>query len=146
MNRQFYKFKIYSQPKYLSRYNPRLNTIENGFIDWNLEPYDLINFINAFDEPYEGASTFLNNGNFGRLFLKKVQLHGGDSTNHPFMTGIVTRHDKDWIVVSTIGKHMLLIEEVLNEDKYNCNTNKNTALVIGNILLYSRRHNINQAV
>ena len=35
------------------------------------------------------------------------------------MTGIVTRHDKDWIVVSTIGKHMLLIEEVLNEDKQN---------------------------
>ena len=114
-----FEFKLRPQIDYLGRYNPRLNTIENGFIDWNLEPYDLINFINAFDEPYEGASTFLNNGNFGRLFLKKVQLHGGDSTNHPFMTGIVTRHDKDWIVVSTIGKHMLLIEEVLNEDKQN---------------------------
>ena len=30
------------------------------------------------------------------------------------MAGIVTRHDTKWIVVSTSGKHMLLIEEVLN--------------------------------
>ena len=30
------------------------------------------------------------------------------------MAGIVARHDKDWLVVSTSGKHMLLIEEVLD--------------------------------
>ena len=46
--------------------------------------------------------------------MKKVQLHGGDSSNHPYMSGIVSRHDKDWIVVSTKSKHMLLIEEVLD--------------------------------
>ena len=33
--------------------------------------YDLINFINAFDDPFKGASTYLNNGNFGKLFIKK---------------------------------------------------------------------------
>ena len=91
-----------------------MNTLQNGFIDWNLKPYDLINFINAFEDPYPGAITFLNNGNFGKLFLKKVQLHGGEISNHPFMTGLVTRHDKKWIVVSTVDKHSLLIEKVLN--------------------------------
>ena len=102
------------QANYLGRYNPRLNTELNGLIDWNLNSYDLINFINAFDEPYAGSSTYLNNGNFGKLYIKNVQLHGGDSSNHPYMSGIVNRHDKGWIVVSTSGKHMLLIEKVLD--------------------------------
>ena len=35
------------------------------------------------------------------------------------MTGIVSRHDKDWITVSTSGKHMLLIETVLNKKNKN---------------------------
>ena len=30
------------------------------------------------------------------------------------MSGIVNRHDKDWIVVGTTLKHMLLIEKVLD--------------------------------
>ena len=108
------KFELKPQINYLGRYNPRLNTKVNGLIDWSLDSYDLINFINAFDIPYPGASTYLNNGNFGKLFIKKCHLHGGDSPNHPFMAGIITRHDDKWIVVSTSGKHMLLIEEVLD--------------------------------
>ena len=80
-------------------------------IDWNLESYDLHNFICAFDDPYKGASTFLNNGNFGRVYLKNVHIHGGDSSNHPYMAGLVSRHDKKWIVVATRSKHMLLIEK-----------------------------------
>ena len=108
------KFELKNQINYLGRYNPRLNTNINGLIDWSLNSYDLINFINTFDDPYQGASTYLNSGNHGKLFLKKCQLHGGDSSNHPFMSGTVTRHDIDWIVVSTAGKHMLLIEKVFN--------------------------------
>ena len=109
------KFELKPQVNYLSRYNPRLFSEKDGLIDWSLDSYDLINFINAFDEPYKGASTYLNNKKFGKLYLKKVQLHGGDSINHPYMTGLVSRHDKDWIVVSTSSKHMLLIEQVLDK-------------------------------
>ena len=108
------KFELKSQLNYLGRYNPRLDTKLNGVIDWNLNSYDLINFINAFDDHYSGATTYINNGNFGKLYIKKCHLHGGDTSNHPYMAGIVTRHDKNWITVSTSGKHMLLIEEVLN--------------------------------
>ena len=109
------KFFLKNQINFSGRYNPRLNTAENGYINWSLDSYDLFNFINAFDEPYSGASTFLNNGNFGKLNLKSIHLHGGDSSNHPFMSGLVSRHDGDWIVVSTSGKHMLLVEKVLDK-------------------------------
>ena len=112
-------FDLKHQINYLGRYNPRLNTETDGLINWDLESYDLFNFINAFDDPYKGASTFLNNGKFGKLYIKKIHLHGGDSSNHPYMSGIVSRHDKDWIVVSTRSKHMLLIEKVLNKDGEN---------------------------
>jgi len=108
-------FKLKPQSNFLGRYNPRLNSEKDGLIDWNLDSYDLYNFINAFDEPYIGASTYINNKNYGKLYLKKVHLHGGDSSNHPFMSGIVSRHDKNWIVVSTKSKHMLLIEKVLDK-------------------------------
>jgi methionyl-tRNA formyltransferase len=112
-------FELKYQPNYLGRYNPRLNTEIDGMINWDMNSYDLYNFINAFDEPYKGASTYLNNSDFGKLYLKKVHLHGGDSSNHPFMSGIVSRHDKNWIVVSTKSKHMLLIEEILDENGSN---------------------------
>jgi len=112
-------FNLKHQINYLGRYNPRLDTETDGLINWDFESYDLFNFINAFDDPYKGASTFLNNGKFGKLYIKKIHLHGGDSSNHPYMSGIVSRHDKDWIVVSTRSKHMLLIEEVLNKDGEN---------------------------
>ena len=36
------------------------------------------------------------------------------------MQGIIVRHDKDWIIVSTKGKkHMIIIEEVLDKNKKN---------------------------
>lgn len=112
------KLKLYFQTKYLVTYYPRLDTESNGLIDWRLNSHDLINFINAFDDPYKGSSTFINNKRFGKLFIKKAQLHGGEILNHPYMAGIVLRHDKDWIVVSTNSKYKLLIEEVLdNNDK-----------------------------
>ena len=53
------------------------------------------------------------------MFIKKAQLHAGDSSNHPFMQGIISRHDGEWIVVSTKGKYMLLIQEVLDKNSKN---------------------------
>lgn len=108
------QFLLKPQMNTLGRYNPRLNTEVDGIINWDLDSYDLYNFINAFDEPYKGAFTFINNKNFGKLHLKSVHLHGGDSSNHPFCAGICIRNDGNWIVVSTKSKHMLLIEKVID--------------------------------
>jgi methionyl-tRNA formyltransferase len=112
LNKEY--FDLFNQVNYLGKYFPRLNTKINGFIDWNLQSYDLLNFINSFDDPYEGASTLLNRGKFGTLYIKSVHLHGGEVPNHPFMSGIITRHDKKWLVVSTKNRHSLLIEKVIN--------------------------------
>lgn len=117
--RKKFKFELIKQSEHLSRYNPRIYTEDDGWIDWNLDSRDLINFINAFDDPYAGASTYLNNGNFGKLYLKNVQLQGGDTSNHPFMSGIVSRHDGKWIIVSTKNKHMLIVEKVINSKGIN---------------------------
>ena len=110
------KFIEKYQAKNIGSYYPRLNTLINGWIDWNYNSNELINFINAFDEPYFGASTMINNE---RVYIKKAQLHGGEMPNHPFMTGIITRHDKDWIIVSTKDKNSLIVEIVNNNKKKN---------------------------
>jgi hypothetical protein len=54
-----------------------------------------------------------------KFYIKKVHLHGGDSSNHPYMSGIVSRHDENCIVVSTKSKHMLLIEKIMNKNGKN---------------------------
>jgi methionyl-tRNA formyltransferase len=105
-------FDLFEQPNYLGRYNPRLNTKISGWINWNSSSEDIFRFINAFDDPYSGAKTFYNNK---EVVIKKVQLHSGETPNHPFMSGLISRHDKNWLVVSTTDKNMLLIERILDK-------------------------------
>ena len=112
------KLPLKHQPEYLSSYLPRLSTDDNGWIDWSLSPREILRFINAFDEPYAGASTFINRKGFGRLRIKSAQLHGGEVINHSFMSGIVIRHDHKWIVVA-LSKYSLIIEKVIDEKKNN---------------------------
>ena len=114
--RKNYKFKLKFQPNYIGRYNPRLNTKLNGWIDWSVDPISLLNFINAFGNPYAGASTLINKK---RVNIKNVQLHGGEMINHPFSTGLITRHDKKWLVVATAGTFSLIIEKVIDKNKKN---------------------------
>jgi methionyl-tRNA formyltransferase len=104
-------FSITSQPSYLSRYNPRVYTKINGWIDWSLSSLNLSRFINSFDDPYDGAMTYINEQ---KVHIKKVQLHGGDTPNHPFMSGIISRHDGDWITVCTSDQNMILVESVID--------------------------------
>ena len=107
------KFKMMKQSEYLATYNPRLSTNLHGWIDWNYNSINLTRFIAAFDDPYSGASTYLNKR---RVRLKKAHLHGGEIPSHPFASGIILRNDKDWIVISTKDEnHKILVEEVLDE-------------------------------
>lgn len=108
-------FLLKYQSNNIGRYNPPLNTLKDGYINWNMSSFNLYNFIRAFDDPHIGASTFLNEGKFGKLFLKSVHLHGGEaSSSHPYLAGVVSRHDKKWIVVNTIDSYTLLVEKILN--------------------------------
>lgn len=110
------KFPLLRQPEYLGRYNPRLKTTLHGYIDWRLPAASLCRFINAFDDPYPGAMSFYR----GKLVhLKGVHLHAGETPNHEFMSGLVMRHDKKWVVIATEGSHSLLVEQVLSENGEN---------------------------
>jgi methionyl-tRNA formyltransferase len=110
------KFPLKNQVDYLGCYNPRLMTDENGWIDWEWNGEQIVDFINAFDDPYNGASTIINKE---RVRLKKCQLHGGEQGSHPFLTGIIFRKHSDFIVVSTGGRYSIVIEDVLGENGIN---------------------------
>ena len=74
---------------------------------------NLKRFVAAFDDPYNGASTYFGEK---KVRIKKLRIHSGEIPSHPFMSGIVMRNDKNWIVVSTKEEqHKVIIEEVLNE-------------------------------
>ena len=51
----------------------------------------MIKFINAFDEPYEGAKTLLNGKSRLEICSNFLCVGGG----HPFMSGIISNKDKD---------------------------------------------------
>ncbi|MBD1139703.1 hypothetical protein IDH15_00305 [Pelagibacterales bacterium SAG-MED38] len=109
------KFNTISQPEYLSVYLPRLHTDTNGWIDWSYNNTDLFNFICAFDDPYNGASTFINDK---RVRIKSVTWTRSTFNFHPYQYGIIYKKTKDWIVVA-INSGSIIIEEVLNDKQEN---------------------------
>jgi methionyl-tRNA formyltransferase len=114
------RYRLKPQQKYLSTYLPRLSTLNNSYIDWSLSSDKLVRFIDAFDEPYPGAQTFINNQ---EVHIKNVQLHGGEINGHPFMRGLVIRCEDGWILVMTSEEYCLIIEKVISKDGVNILSN-----------------------
>ncbi len=111
------KFILKPQTDYLSSYNPRILTDLHGWIDWSLNAINLKRFVAAFDDPYKGASTYIGEK---KVRIKKLRLHSGEISGHPFMSGLVLRNDKKWIVVSSNeDKHKFIIEQVLDKSGKN---------------------------
>ena len=107
-------FKMLSQTPYIGSYYPRLFSKESGVIDWNLKPHQIYYFINSFDDPFSGAITRINRFDNKKFYIKKVQIHGGEASNHPYAKGIVLRKNKNWIIVSLDHEYSLIIENILN--------------------------------
>ncbi len=103
------------QSEYFSSYWPRLNTSENGWIDWRESIISLERFICAFDRPYEGCKTFLNSN---KVFIKSVMSDFGDQSFHTFQSGIIYRKSSNWIMVAAYCGS-LIIEEVIDESGQN---------------------------
>jgi len=125
-------FELKIQPKYIGSYMPRLKTDLNGWIDWNLRSDQLEVFINAFDDPYNGASTLLNNK---RVRIKKVQIHGGEQATHPFLAGLISRINEGWLLVNTSDGLSLIVEVVEDENGNN---------IVSQIKVGSRFHTTSQ--
>ncbi len=81
-----------------SLFFPRLNTKENAWINWQWCGDEIIQFINAFSEPYVGASSYLNDQ---RVFLKNAKLDEIESGFHPYQNGMIVRIKGNDIGVAT---------------------------------------------
>ena len=91
-------FRRIKQDESMSTYWPRLNTDLQGYIDWSWSRKEIISFVHSFDDPYEGASTFVGND---RVRVKSVFEVNGDGNFHPFQTGLIYRKTKDGLFVAT---------------------------------------------
>ncbi|MGE5473210.1 MAG: hypothetical protein ACM3UU_03200 [Ignavibacteriales bacterium] len=95
-----------------SLYFPRLNTIQHGWIDWSWSGEEIERFICAFDCPYAGAGTTLNNS---QVRLKGAYMESDEDVFHPFQNGLITRINKDGsIMIATTNGH-LKIDEIFDE-------------------------------
>ena len=101
------EFQISSQPEYLSQYWPRLNTKTNAWINWAYDIHDLERFICAFDRPYPGARTFINEQ---EVSLHSVMIDLNDRGFHPFQYGLVYRKTDDYLCVAANGGTLLVCE------------------------------------
>ena len=95
-----------------SFYWPRLNTDTDGYVIWSWSAKQIVDFCNAFDEPFEGASSYVN-GN--RVRLKNVQTDDEDTYFHPYQYGLIYRKNKHsiWIACKNGG---VKIDNVILED------------------------------
>lgn len=99
------KFNEINQPEYLSSYWPRLNSEKQAWIDWRWQGEDILRFINAFDEPYCGAHTYLNGV---KVYLKSAVLDVNDGVFHPFQSGIIYRVADNYLAVATTSGSLLI--------------------------------------
>lgn len=94
-----------------SSYFPRLHTLRHGWINWSWDCDEIETMISAFDDPYPGASTFLNGR---RVFLKRCQADDSEGTFHPFMSGLIYRiADRSVFLAARDGA--LVVGKVLDE-------------------------------
>ena len=103
------------QSEYFSSYWPRLDTSENGWIDWSDNIVSMERFICAFDQPYEGCKTFLSEK---KVFIKSVMSDFGDQSFHKFQSGIIYRKSPSWLMVAADGGS-LIVQEVFDESGKN---------------------------
>lgn len=106
------EFAVIEQQPQLSSYWPRLSTEHHGYIDWSWDLRQIERFICAFDEPYKGASTFVDGR---RVFLKDCFVEHADGVFHPFQKGLVYRRSKDLLFVAT-EDGTLVIGKVADEE------------------------------
>lgn len=105
------QFKPYKIREKCSIYFPRLFTAKHGFVDWKWKTEDIVTFIRAFDSPYKGASTFLDNK---RVFLKECSAGFDDGSFHPFQVGLIYRKYKKSLFIATVDG-TVIVKKITDE-------------------------------
>ena len=101
------------QSKKNSSYWPRLKTDLHGWIDWNWNAKEIVLFIKAFEEPYIGAHTKLNNK---KVYLKNCLVKKSKNNFHPFQTGIIFKKDNDFLNVCC-GRYIIKVGKIFDKKK-----------------------------
>ncbi|MCZ2481747.1 hypothetical protein G9H64_02160 [Aquirufa nivalisilvae] len=100
----FHTFKLQEN---FSMYFPRLHTLKNAFIDWQWDSLDIEKFVCAFDDPYAGVSTQINDK---MVRIKKARFETNDGPFHPFQCGLIYKIYQGNLYVSTRQGTIILSE------------------------------------
>lgn len=106
------EFEEVIQDESQSTYFPRLSTRHQGCINWQWSAQEIERFICAFDEPYEGASTFFDGT---RVFLKGASVQYEEGTFHPAMSGLIYRKYGSKVYVA-VRDGSIVIDSVADEN------------------------------
>ena len=104
--------KIQTNRDRKSFYWPRLNTDIDGFIMWDWTAKQIVDFCNAFDEPFAGASSYVKKS---RVRLKNVETDDKEVYFHPYQYGLLYRKNENsiWIACKDGG---VKVNRVITED------------------------------
>ena len=105
-------FNMSAQQEQFSSYWPRLSTDVHGYIDWNWALVDIERFVCAFDEPYAGASTFINGT---KVRIKECHSSFDDGVFHPFQKGLIYRKNDNSVFVAT-ENGSIIVNQVLDDE------------------------------
>ncbi len=105
-------FTLKGQKEHRSTYWPRFATDIHGYIDWGWKLKEIERFICAFDDPYKGASTFVNGA---KVRIKKCLTTRADAIFfHPFQRGLVYRISEGKLFVAA-DQGSLVVSSVTND-------------------------------
>ncbi|WP_390129301.1 GNAT family N-acetyltransferase [Synechococcus sp. HIMB2401] len=105
------------QPKWShSLYFPRLSTSQCAWINWDWDGQQIADFCNAFDDPYPGAMSFINDT---KVTLKHVRFISA-SYFHPYCYGLIVTKNSESISIAVNGG--LIIVPLLSLIENNPNT------------------------
>lgn len=107
------KFQLKEIDNKQSLFLPRLYTLKQGYINWSWNQEEICRFICAFDNPYAGATTFIQGR---KVLLKDCSLVKTDGKFHPFISGIIYRKQDNSIFVA-VKDGGLIIKNVLYNNK-----------------------------
>ncbi len=105
------------QNKSVNTYWPRISTPKNGFINWEWNSEEIELFIDAFDDPHQGASSFIDGK---KVRMKKCFKNKEKISSHPFQAGLIFKKEKEKIFVATADSS-LIFHEILDEKNQKIN-------------------------
>ena len=92
----------FSKVNSMRLYFPRLLTKDNGWIDWNWSGREIALFCQAFDEPYQGAATYIKGNEVRLKQVVQADSEMGADSFHSYASGMIVRklNGKIWVAAT----------------------------------------------